>query len=60
MVRQLSQALQGGAVPALVSELVLALMDGHLDALQGRGRHVGASHTHPHLTLAEACQPQAH
>lgn len=57
---KLAEALQRGAVPALVAELVLAFVDGHLDSLQSRGRHVRAAHTHPHLTFAEACQLQAH
>lgn len=53
-------SLQRGAVPAVVPELVLALVDGHLEALQGGGRHVGAADAHPHLPLAESRQPQTH
>lgn len=60
VVRQLPEAFQRGAVPSLVAKLVLALVDGHLDALQGGCRHVGTTHTHPHLTFAEAYQSQAH
>lgn len=36
---------------------ILYLYD--LDALQSRGRHVGALHTQTNLTLAQARQPQA-
>ena len=60
LVGQLPVALQRGAVPAVLAELVLALVDRHLDALQGGGRHVGAADAHPHLALAEPGQPQAH
>lgn len=35
-------------------------MDGHLDALQGRGGDVGATHAQAHLSLAQAGQAQAH
>ena len=58
MVGQL--ALQGGAVPALVSQLMLTLMNGHLDTLQGRCRHIRAAHTQAHLALTQASQSQAH
>lgn len=54
MEGQLAMALQGRAVPALVAELVLALVDGHLDALQGRSGDVRAAHAQAHLPLAQA------
>lgn len=38
--------LQAGAVPAVPSELVLALMDGNLDSLDCRSRHVWVPHAH--------------
>lgn len=59
-MRNFAKAFQGRAVPALVPELVLAFMDGHLNALQGRGRGIRTPHAHPHLTFAEACQFQTH
>lgn len=40
------------------SELVLALMDGDLNALYGRGRHIWMSHTHVQLFLCQAGQGQ--
>lgn len=60
VVGQLAKALQWRTVPALVAELVLAFVDGHLDALQCRCCHIRVPHTHPHLTFTEACQPQTH
>lgn len=38
----------------------MALVDGDLDALDGRGSHVWVAHTHLHLPLAQARQRQAH
>lgn len=60
LVGDLVASLQTGAVPALVPELVLALMDGDLDALDGGGSHVRVAHTHFHLPPAQARQRQAH
>lgn len=53
-------SLQAGAVPAMPSELVLALMDGNLDSLDGRGRHVGIPHAHLQLAPCQAGQRQTH
>lgn len=53
-------SLQAGTVPALVPELMLALMDGDLDALDSRGGHVRVTHTHLHLPPAQARQCQTH
>jgi hypothetical protein len=41
------------------SELVLALMDGDLDALDGRGGDVGVSHAHLQLSVVQSRQGQA-
>lgn len=60
VVGRLAEALQCGTVPAVVPELVLTFVDGHLDALQRGRRHVWVPHTHSHLAFAEAHQPQAH
>ena len=49
-VRYLVLGLQAGAIPALITELVLTLMDSNLDALNGRGRHIRIPHTHLHLS----------
>lgn len=56
LVWHLAVVLQCRAVPALVFELVLALVNGHLYPLQGRGRHIGIADTQPHLPLTQACQ----
>ena len=56
MMGQLALALQRGAVPALVSQLMLTLMDSHLDTLQGGRRHIRAAHTQAHLALTQASQ----
>lgn len=53
-------SLQAGTVPALVPELMLALVDGDLDALDSRGGHVRVTHAHLHLPPAQAGQCQAH
>ena len=52
--------LQAGAVPAVSPELVLALVDGNLDALDGRGRHIWVPHAHLHLLLGQPRKGQAH
>lgn len=59
-IGDLVSSLQTRAIPALVPELVLALVDGDLDALDGRGSHIGVTHTHFHLPPAQARQCQAH
>lgn len=60
LVWHLAMVLQCRAVPALVFELVLAFMNGHLYALQGRGSHIGISDAQPHLPLTQAGQSQTH
>lgn len=60
LVGDLVLGLEAGAVPALVPELVLALVDGDLDALDGRGRHVGVAHAHLQLPPRQPRQRQAH
>lgn len=60
VVRQAAAALERRAVPALVAQLVLTLVDRDVQALQrGRG-HVGAAQAQPQLPLAQAGQRQAH
>lgn len=59
-IGDLVSGLQARAVPAVSSELMLALMDGNLDALYGRGRHIWMSHTHVQLFLGETGQSQTH
>lgn len=53
-------SLQAGAVPAMPSELVLALMDGNLDSLDRRGRYVWITHAHLQLAPGQAGQSQTH
>lgn len=60
LIWNLVLGLQAGAVPALVPELVLALVDGDLDALDGRGGDVGVAHTHLQLPPRQPRQRQAH
>lgn len=60
LVRDLVSCLEAGAVPAMPPELVLTLVDGDLDALDGRGRDVRVSHAHVHLPLGEARQCETH
>lgn len=42
------------------SELVLALVDGNLDSLDRRGRHVRITHAHFQLASRQARQRQTH
>lgn len=60
LIWDLVSGLQARAVPAVSSELMLALVDGNLDALYGRGRHIWMSHTHVQLFLCETGQSQTH
>lgn len=60
VVRQAAAALERGAVPALVSQLVLTLVDRDVQALKRRRRHVGAAQAQAQLPLAQARQRQAH
>lgn len=53
-------SLQAGAVPAMPSELVLALVDGNLNSLDRRGRHVRIAHAHLQLAPRQAGQRQTH
>lgn len=52
--------LQAGTVPAVSSELVLALMDRNLDSLDCRGCHVRITHAHLELASRQAGQRQTH
>lgn len=52
--------LQAGAVPAVALELVLALVDGDLDSLDGGGRHVWVPHAHLQLAPRQTGQRQTH
>ena len=52
--------LHAGAVPAMPPELVLALVDGDLDSLDGRCRHIWVPHAYLQLAPREAGQCQAH
>lgn len=52
--------LQAGTVPAMSSELVLALMDRNLDSLDRRGGHVRITHAHLQLAPRQAGQRQTH
>lgn len=54
VVRYFVPGLQAGTVPAVPSELMLALVDGDLDSLDGRGRHVRVAHAHLQLTPGQA------
>lgn len=60
VVRQATAALERRAVPALVAQLVLTLVDGDVQALKCGRRHVGAAQAQAELPLAEARQRQAH
>lgn len=60
VVGQLAMTLQSGAVPALIPELVLALVYGHLDALKSGGCDIRTAYTHAHLPLTKASQPQTY
>lgn len=53
-------SLQAGAVPAVPSELVLALVDGNLDSLDCRSCHVWVTHAHLQLAPRQARQRQTH
>lgn len=59
-IGDLVSGLQARAIPAMSSELMLALMDGNLDALYCRGCHIWMSHTHVQLFLGETGQSQTH
>lgn len=52
--------LQAGAVPTMPSELVLALMDGNLDSLDCRSRHIWIPHAHLQLAPRQTGQRQTH
>lgn len=60
VVRDFVPSLQAGAVPAMSSELVLALMDGNLDSLDRRRRHVRITHAHLQLAPCQTRQRQTH
>lgn len=60
VVRQAAAALERGAVPALVAQLVLTLVDRDVQALKCGCRHVGAAQAEAQLPLAQARQRQAH
>lgn len=60
MVRQAAAALERRAVPALVAQLVLTLVDRDVQALKRGCRHVGAAQAEAQLPLAQARQRQAH
>lgn len=60
VVRQAAAPLERRAVPALVAQLVLTLVDGDVQALERRRRHVGAAQAQAQLPLAQAGQRQAH
>lgn len=53
-------SLQTGAVPAVPSELVLALVDGNLDSLDCWSRHVWVPHAHLQLAPRQTRQCQTH
>lgn len=53
-------SLQAGAVPAVPSELVLALVDGNLDSLDCWSRHVWITHAHLQLAPRQTWQCQTH
>lgn len=59
MVRQAAAALERRAVPALIAQLVLTLVDCDVQALERRRRHVGAAQAQAQLPLAQARQRQA-
>ena len=58
-MRQAAAALERRAVPALVAQLVLTLVDRDVQALERRRRHVGAAQAQAQLLLAQARQRQA-
>lgn len=60
LVRNLVSCLEARAVPAMPPELVLTLVDGDLDALDGRGCDVWVSHAHVHLPLGESRECETH
>lgn len=60
LIGNLVLGLKAGAIPALVPELVLALMDGNLDPLDGRGSDIRVAHTHLQLPPCQPWQGQAH
>lgn len=53
-------SLQARAVPAVPSELVLALVDGNLDSLDCWSRHVWVTHAHLQLAPRQTRQSQTH
>lgn len=59
-MRQPAAALQGRAVPALVAQLMLTLVDGDVQPLERGRRHVGAAQAQAQLPLTQAGQGQAH
>lgn len=58
-MRQAAAALERRAVPALIAQLVLTLVDCDVQALERRRRHVGAAQAQAQLPLAQARQRQA-
>ena len=56
VIGDLVACLQAGAIPAVTSELVLALVDGDLDALDGGGRDVRVAHADVLLAAVQARQ----
>lgn len=60
VVGDLVPGFQTGAVPAMTSELVLALVNGDLDALDGRGGHIWVPHAHLQLSPVQARECQTH
>lgn len=60
VVRYLVPGLQAGAVPAVSSELVLALVDGNLDSLDCGGRNIWITHAHIQLAPRQSWQCQTH
>lgn len=60
VVRQTAAALERRAVPALVAQLVLTLVDRDVQALKRGCRHVGAAQAEAQLPLAQTRQRQAH
>lgn len=53
-MRQAAATLERRAVPALVAQLVLTLVDGDVQALKRGRRHVGAAQAQAQLPLAQA------
>lgn len=60
VVRYFVPGLQAGAVPAVSSELVLALVDSNLDSLDCGGCNVWITHTHLQLASCQSRQRQTH